>query len=258
MPQHVSHGRWHHGHGRGIAPGRADLEMIMRLTRTRAAVLVPLASVALLLGACSGDEPTDDESTTEEATDDTTEEAEETDKPTGGDEDDDAGASEGAACLVGQWSGDTAEQVAAMEEIMASSGLEATINLSGEVVSEFTADGQATSTYNSQVMDIAFVIEGQELKTTTTMNGTTTGTYTATDTEVTMTVTDASGLLYSTQTSVGGVPMDMGDAAATDQAVLDAMETTSTVTYTCSGDVLTMTTPNVGLGADIESVLHRR
>lgn len=243
----------------GVTSGGPDLEKIMRLSRTRTAALAPLAALLLLAG-CSGDKPADPPASTAAA-----EDTKDGDDSKGGGKDDETtepteaapGGSDGAACLVGEWSGDADEQITAMQEMMAASGVEATVALSGEVVSSFTADGQATSTYANQVMDITMAMEGQEIRSVTTMNGSTTGTYTATDTEITMTVTDASGLEYGMETYMGGTKVDAGLDGTTDE-LLKAMETTSTVGYTCSGDTLTMTTPNVSIGAPVESVLHRR
>lgn len=232
----------------------------MHLRRSRSAALAPLAALLLVLGGCSGDSPADDTTTAAGEKDDKGGAASETpsEEPSEEPTDDAGGASEGAACIVGDWSGDVDEQMASMKEIMEQSGLEATVEFSGEVVSSFGADGQATSTYGNQVMDITMAAEGQEIRTVTTMNGVTKGTYTATDTDITMTVTDVSGLEYAMEMYMGGEKIDTGTEGSTDE-LLEAMKTSTTVSYTCSGDTLIMSTPNPALGgAPVDSVLHRR
>lgn len=231
----------------------------MRLSRTRTAVLAPLA-VLFLLAGCSGDKGSDETTTTAAVDDGDTGKDGKTPKPAESDEPTEApapGDSEGAACLVGEWSGDADEQIAAMQDMMKTSGVDATITVTGEVVSSFTADGQTNSTYANQVMDITMAVQGQEVRSVTTMNGSIKGTYTATDTDITMTITDAGGLQYAVDTYMGGAKVDTGLEGNSDE-LTKLMETTSTVSYTCSGDTLTMTTPNVGMTTPVESVLHRR
>jgi len=235
---------------------RADLEITMRPTLTRSAAVAPLVVLALLLGACSGGDDATDEPTT--ATDDTGED----DKGKGDEpaedttEGDDAqGASEGAGCLEGDWAADIDEQLAALEATMAESGVEATIDITGDAITTFSG-GTTTSVYDNQVMSIDIAMESQEINTVTTMNGTVLGTYTATDTEVTMTVTDASGLAIQMQTSMDGAVID--DGTVLGDQMRDAMEVTSTTAYTCSGDTLTISVPNAGLGTSVDTVMHRR
>lgn len=235
----------------------------MRLTLTRSTAIAPLVALTLLLGACSGggdDAPADDETTAvadDKGKDDSGKD-EPTDEPTddGEDNGDDLGSSDGAGCLEGSWAGEIDEQLAAVEAIMAESGIEATVVLSGEVVTTF-ADGTTTSAYDNQVMDIGMAMEGQEIRSVTTMNGTITGTYSATDTTVTMTVTDASGLEMTMETYTGGTLLD-GGSTVLDDSTRALMETTSSAPYTCSGDTLTVSLPNAGLGTGVESVMHRR
>jgi hypothetical protein len=238
---------------------RADLEITMRPMLTRSAAIAPLVVLGLLLGACSGG----GDDTTDEPTTATTEDTAEDDKGKGDEpaedttegDDDAQGASEGAGCLEGDWAADVDEQLAALEAATAASGVEATIDITGDVVTSFSG-GTTTSVYNNQVMNMGIAMEGQEISTITTMNGTLLGTYTATDTEVTMTVTDASGLDIQMQTSMGGTVID--DGTALGDQMRDAMEVTSTTAYTCSGDTLTISVPNAGLGTSIDTVMHRR
>lgn len=237
----------------------------MRLSLTRSAAIAPMVALALLVAACSGGGDADDASpaATEKADkadkdkgdsaadDPTTEPTEDTSQG-----DDAQGASEGAGCLEGDWVADVADQLAALQDQMAASGVEATIDITGDTVTTFSG-GTTTTTYNNQVMDIGIAMEGQAIRTVTTMNGSVTGTYTATDTDVTMTVTDASGLEIAMDTYMGDQKVDTGDTGL-DDTMRESMETSSNVAYTCSGDTLTITMPNAGLGAAVATVMHRR
>lgn len=227
--------------------------MTRRTSRT--AVVVPLAALALLLGACSGgDEPaetpsaaqkaekadTDDDATTAPAEDDT-------DTAAGGDE-----------CLIGEWVVDADQQLAATTEMLASTGLEVTnISVTGEGITEFTAT-EVISTYTDQVSDITMGMEGQEIRTVTRQHGSTAGTYAVADGQLTMSDIDAGALELTVESYLNGVlqPVDESITAAQAEQLVRGMEVT--MDYACDGDTMTMTTPDLGVGMSVETVLHRR
>lgn len=202
----------------------------MRLTLTRHVAIAPLVGVTLLLAACSGG----------------------------------SGSAQaepgGAACLEGDWTADVPGQQAALQEQAAASPGELTIELSGGVVTSFSG-GRITTSYDNQLLVIGAAFEGQTIRSVTTLNGSTTGTFTATDTDVTIAITDANGLEVTMGNYKGDVLAD-DRMAGYEEAMLQAVETTATATYTCSGDTLTIKVPEanigVGLGSAVETVMHRR
>ena len=223
---------------------------------SRTAVVVPLAALALLLGACSGDgEPADTPSATQKAdkagTDDdaTTPPAE---------DETDTSAAGGDECLIGEWVVDADQQIAATTEMFAGTGLEVTnISVTGEGVTEFTAT-DVISTYADQVSEVTLGMDGQEIRTVTRQNGTTAGSYSVADGQLTMSDIDGSALELTVETYLNGTlqPVDDSLAAAQAEQLVRGMEVT--MAYTCDGDTMTMTTPDLGTGLSIETVLHRR
>lgn len=225
--------------------------MTRRTSRT--AVAVPLAALALLLGACSGgSEPAETPSATQKAEkadtdDDATTPPAEDDTATGGDE-----------CLIGEWVVDTDQQLAATTEMFAGTGLEVTdISVTGEGVTEFTAT-EVISTYTDQVSDVTLGMEGQEIRTVTRQHGSTAGSYSVADGQLTMSGIDGSALELTVETYLNGVlqPVDESITAAQAEQLVRGMEVT--MDYTCDGDTMTMTTPDLGTGLSVETVLHRR
>jgi|GEM_PF-4163369 len=220
---------------------------------SRLAVVAPLAALTLLLGACAGEDAPAESPTA------TADKAPKEDATTPAAEDDDTeAAAAGDECLIGEWVADTEQQVAASTEMLAGAGLEVSnVSVTGEAVTEFT-ETQVISRYENQVSDITMAMEGQEIRTVTRNNGSSAGSYSVADGQLTMSDIDGSGLEMTVETYLNGVlqPVDDAMAAAQAEAAVKGMEVT--MAYTCEGDTLTMTTPDFGTGLSVESVLHRR
>ena len=186
----------------------------MHPTRARA-LLVPLAAAALLLGGCSGG--TDDESAA------VAERPDKAESPEGQPADD---VSASAACLEGEWGADTAAQIESTKAALLAGGFDAEVTASGDSVTAF-ADGRVTTTYTNQVTEATWTMEGQELRSVTSMDGVTTGTYAATATEIHITDVDASGLDLQVTNSINGEPQD--DTVDSARAMVAGMELEATV-----------------------------
>ncbi len=227
-----------------------------RLAR-RTAALAPLVAAALLLTGCSGgdDKPAASPSAQASQGSDTDASGSEGTKDTEAEDTSDA-TSEGPSCLEGEWVADMAGQLEQTQAALAAAGVDATVDLSGDVVMAFT-DGTATYSYAKQVTDMTIAAEGQKIRTVTTLDGSMTGTYTATDTDLTVTVADTSGLNLTMETYMGDTPVDAGLEGYGD-AMREQMKTSSTVAYTCAGDTLTMSMTNATLGSAVETQLHRK
>jgi hypothetical protein len=220
----------------------------MRPTR---ALLVPLTALALLLSACG---ETDDTS----ASDDRAKSGRETAAPDKQTEDandpEDAEGSEGAECLVGEWEPDLDSQAEQTVLMLSTAGMEAQVDISGEALTTLTAD-TITSSYNNQTSDITWTMEGMEYRAVTVLNGSASGPYTATDTDITIGTVDPSGLSLSTTVYLDGVEMEvpgMEDMLGTQGAI-----SVGTSTYTCVGDTFEMAVTGTGVG-DYSNTMHRR
>lgn len=225
-----------------------------RLARSTAA-LAPLVAAALLLAGCSGGGD-DAKPSTSPAADATQGSDKGSDKGGGGAEDAGDVASEGAGCLQGEWVADMASQAAQAKDALAAAGVDGTLDFSGGVTMTFSGD-TVTYTYAKQVTDITMAAEGQNVRTVMTLDGTVAGTFTATDTDATVTVTDASGVTMDMKMFMGDTPIDAGLDGYSD-AAREGMQTTSVLAYTCAGDTLTMALPNASLGSGVETQLHRK
>ncbi|NCT92159.1 hypothetical protein GXB85_14530 [Cellulomonas sp. APG4] len=221
----------------------------MRL-RTHRALVLPAVGSLLLLGACSAGE-------TLEPDDEATPSAEATEEAPEADEDGDGGTTEasgGAACLEGDWSVDLDSLLEATLSAPGLEALEPEIEVTGDSTVTF-ADGTFTAAYDDQVTSMSWAMEGQEFSTVSGFDGELTGTYEATDAEVTLSDLDASGVTLTNTTSINGEEVDLG----TDQAVTDAFSMGGTSTYECTDDELRLTP--VVEGAETSgfvTVLHRR
>lgn len=231
----------------------------MRLNRS---LVAPLAlGSLLLLTACSAGTTTDEgkkddrssavEETKAPATADPTKEA-------AADEDADDAAdvtSEGPACLVGTWEVDIdalRENTLGGPEM---AGLGAEITVSGESWVEIDASTMNTE-YRDQLTEVSMTIEDQTILSRTTYNGLSTSSYTATDTELTVSDVDISGLEIASTSIINGEELEvpgLGDAESL------GIELGGASTYTCNGDELRITPQVEGMDASsFVQVLHRR
>lgn len=221
------------------------------LLRTHRALVLPAVGGLLLLGACSAGEtlePDDEATPSAEASQDAPE-AEADDEGEATD-----GASGGAACLEGAWEVDLDSL---LETTLSAPGLEALdpeIEVTGGSTVTF-ADGTFTAAYDNQVTTMSWAMEDQEFSTVSGFDGELTGTYEATDAELTMSDIDTSGVTLTNTTTVNGEEIDLG----TDQAVADAFSMGGTSTFECTDEELRLTPVVEGMdtGAFV-SVLHRR
>ncbi|WP_182112965.1 MULTISPECIES: hypothetical protein [unclassified Actinotalea] len=203
----------------------------MRLTRTAA---TPIALAALLtLTACTsgGDDPETAEPT---ASDEATE---------GGDEqpedgaDGDAAAAGGPDCLAGTWSVDVSS---VGESMLSAPGMEE-LNPQVEVTgtSTVTFDGSAmTTVYEDQVSSVTIELEGAPVTTTTSYDGTLVAAYTATDTELTISDVDLSGLTVRNTSIVDGQETEI---PGIESAEASGVPLGGVSTYECTDDELRLT-----------------
>ncbi len=210
-------------------------------------------SVALLVGACGSDEPsgTTDGTRVETTTSETpatteasttvpaTTEALATTAPEAGG---------GPACVAGVWELDSA---AFMEQIFAAYGAE----MEGVDAFEFVSGSQvvtlgADGSYVSERDEWSFRIGTGEDTVRMTIDGTDVGSYTITGDEITITDLDQSAVM-SLQAEVDGQLLDLpiGTVGNVEADVL-----LGTASYTCSGDLLTVTADEPGVTAVFERV----
>ena len=112
--------------------------------------------------------------------------------------------------------------------------------------------GTMTTSYESQASEIRMQVEGQDLITTTTLDGEIVGSYSATDSEITLNDVDQTGLTATTTTSINGVttevpPVDMSASQPADGTL---------ATYTCDDESLVLSNQIEG-GPAITQTLAR-
>ena len=215
----------------------------------------------LLLTACSSDATTD-----EGSKDDRGASVDETDVPTTDDPtkeaevDDETGdaadaASEGPACLVWTWEVDIdalRENTLGGPEM---AGLGAEITVSGE--SWVVIDASTMNTeYRDQFTEVSMTLEDQTIVSRTTYDGMSTSSYTATDTELTVSDVDISGLEIASTSIINGEELEVPGLEDADSM---GTELGGVSTYTCNGDELRITPQVEGLEtSSFVQVLHRR
>lgn len=167
---------------------------------------------------------------------------------------DDAASSAGAGCLEGSWESDMDAQIESMRGVLADSGLEAQVTVTGTSVSAY--DGaQVVTTYDHLTVTSVADLSGQQYVSTTTYDGAVTARYSATDTEVVLTDVDASALSLTIENTLDGAAMDTGDYV---DSMLSGMSLGGTMEYTCSGDVATMVPTGAGLDMSAyATTMHR-
>lgn len=143
--------------------------------------LVPLAALALLLGACTPDaRPAADGDREDERIKVAQPVPDEEPEPSTGDPQEpgepDAGL---AACILGQWEADLAsvESMTRATMEMAGTDLEAEVTASGRAVTTI-ADGSLVSEYQDWAATVVMTMAGTEIRTESVQQGRTTQTYT--------------------------------------------------------------------------------
>jgi hypothetical protein len=224
----------------------------MRPTRLArpAALLAPLAALALVLGGCSGDTPDDEPTATEDADEPTDEETEPVEE-----DDTEPAAGGGAACVEGTWLSDPEAIAASTTSATGMDALGAEATVTGESVTTF-AGTTFTQEYTDQVTEVSWSMEGQEFRLVTRFDGTLTGTVTVTEDRVTIADVDDSALTFESSTTIGGEEVEIPGIADTAMA---GFEMGGTSSYSCSGDELRMTPIVEGVDTSaFVTVLHRR
>ncbi|WP_199425225.1 hypothetical protein [Actinotalea solisilvae] len=201
----------------------------MRLSLTAA---TPLALGALLAltgctgGGDAGAEPTDGATSSAEPT------AEESAEP-----EEDAEASGGPDCLEGTWDSDLAAVAESMSSMPGFEEMNPTIEVTG--TSTVTFDGTTMTTeYVDQVSSVTIEINGSPMTTRTSMDGTLTAAYTATDTEITVSDVDLSGVTITNTSVVDGQETEV---PGLESAEASGVPLGGTSTYTCTDERLEMT-----------------
>jgi len=203
--------------------------------------------LALVPAACSESQsevtstPVAAETTTTASADPTTSGPAETSTTAGGQPD--AG---GPDCLVGTWVLDTENFVENFDGIFADAGMPGTdvTALDGTFIVEMGADGSLSATRDGWGFNIV-TGEGTVILE---INGTETGTWSADDSTLTVD-TDASDVDINAAIEVDGEMLEMPAEYQPEFEVPRGIASGSS--YTCSGDVLTLT------NAGVESELHR-
>jgi hypothetical protein len=217
----------------------------MRAIRSARFLLAPAIGL-VLLAACTPGDPTPEP----------TETVAETPTPTPTEDDaDDVASSGGAGCLVGEWEADL--DVIGQNAI-AAPGLDAfgaEVSVSG--ASTTTLDGSTmTSVYADQQVEVTWSLEGQQFRMVTRYDGTLRGSYAATDSELTVSDVDLSGLTLESTTFVNGEELELPGIG---EAVAAGFDMGGTSTYTCTRDELRLQPVVEGLDtSNMVSVLKRR
>lgn len=233
----------------------------MRRTRTSLA-LATAATVLMALTGCSGSDGDGAGDADSTAAPDKTKEGDaeddadgtDTDAPSDGAPADDAAASAGAGCLEGSWESDMDAQIESMRVLLAESGLDAQVTVTGTSTTTYDA-GHVITTYDHLTVTSIADLDGRQYVSTTAYDGVVTSLYTATDTEVVLTDVDAGSLVLTIENTLDGTTMDTGDYV---DSMMSSMKQGGTMDYTCSGDVSTMVP--AGSGIDMSAyatTLHR-
>lgn len=231
----------------------------MRLFRSvcSRAIVVPSAAAMLVLGACGSEHSAQQPSVTAQASATTGVDS----ASPGGDATDDATAaapeenSANTACITGSWSTDatTLEQMLLATLVPVTD--EPTVQITGDFATTYE-NGNVTTTYKNQVTTTSFMAAGATYESKSVINGTFTGQFTATDTQLTIMDVDTSGLTMESESTQDGAPLDVSGTVA---ATLAGLQAGGTFLYTCSEEELTM--DEIVAGADASNdtdVLRRR
>jgi hypothetical protein len=226
-----------------------------------ARLLVPLAALALLAG-CAAD--TEEPEATPDRTEAETEDVRPKSAPESGEDEpaDDADAPTGdlAACILGEWTADTADLVATTDAMLAAMGMTSSSTVvTGE--SRTTIDATSISTtYVEQVTESTIDVGGQQIVSRARMNGTLVQPYTLEGDVLTSVSGDLSGVEMESTVLVDGQELP-GYSEGFQQGLSagSAAGQTGRQRVTCTSDTLTMTTLDLaGLGmADITVTMTR-
>ncbi|MCU1432126.1 MAG: hypothetical protein JWP95_1231 [Actinotalea sp.] len=212
-----------------------------RLTRT---AVPPLALAALLLTGCSATGTGDE--TPEPSASAATEPSPSTEPGDSADETDGASASgAGPECLEGEWVSDLG---ATRELKLSAPGLE-DLDPTAEVTgtSRVTFDGSTMTTeYEEQVTELTLTVEGLEVVVTTTLDGTVSAAYTATESEIDVSEVDIEGLTVETTATAGGADTEL----PVDQDIETfGVDLSGVSDYTCDDQALEITPQTEGVGS---------
>lgn len=198
----------------------------MRLSLTTA---TPIALGALLvLTGCTagGEEPGPSESTSGS---ETSESAEATPE-----EDEEAAATDDAGCLDGTWNTDVDAVAEAMTAVPGFEEMNPVIEVSGSSTVTFEG-GTMTTEYVDQVSSVTIDINGAPITTKTAMDGTLLASYSATDTEITVSDVDLSGVTITNTSVVNG---EETVVPGLESAEASGIPLGGVSTYTCTDDTL--------------------
>lgn len=213
------------------------------------AALVPLAVAALLLAACSGDDPAPAPSTPAVAE----EPAEEpTPSPDGPPEEEPSSA--GAACVQGTWMSDAVAQAEQATAALGMAELGAQATVAGRA--RTTIEGTTLTTeYLDQVVEVSWDLQGQQYRMVNAWSGTLTATVEVTDDRLVVTDVDLSGLTATFETYVDGQRLAV---PGVEEVPLSGFAAGGASTYTCTADQLRLVPEVAGIDADaVATVLLR-
>lgn len=147
--------------------------------------------------------------------------------------------SSGASCVEGTWVLDTESFIASMQSLFAEEGFgaDAITENGGTYTVTLAPDG----TFSAERADWGFTVVTSEGTFRLSVNGSETGTWSADDSSMTVMIT-SSDVVASSQAEVDGQVIDIPEAPVT---VPDAVAEDSS--YTCEGDVLSVTTDEVAI-----------
>lgn len=146
-------------------------------------------------------------------------------------------ASGGAGCVEGTWILDTSSFIASMQALFTEEGFGADSLTPNE--GTYTVTLASDGTFTAERADWGFSVVTADGTFTMSVNGSESGTWTADDATMTVTISSSDVTVSSTAEVDGQVvtlpesPVDVPDAVAEDSA------------YSCDGDVLTVTTDEV-------------
>ncbi|MBX9246950.1 hypothetical protein ICW40_19345 [Actinotalea ferrariae] len=194
----------------------------MRLSLVRATPLA-VGAVLVLAGCTGGGDPAPTESagaSTESPSDEESAEPEEDDAATAG----------GPECLEGTWDADLQAAADAMGSMPGIGELNPVIEVTGS--STVTFDGTTMTTeYVDQSSSVTVDVNGAPMTTRTSMDGTLTASYTATDGEITVADVDLSGVTISNTTVVDGQETEV---PGLESAEASGVPLGGVSTYTCT------------------------
>lgn len=221
----------------------------MRATRRSQVMLAPALGVLLLAGCSGGGGDPEPTASPEDVVAETTEPSESPD------DDDAAAGSVGAACLEGDWDADIDTIRANAVTVPGLAELNAVAAVTGTSTTSFDG-GTMTTVYRDQQTELSWSIEGQEFRTFTEYDGTIVGAYTATDSDLTITDVDTSGLVFDSSTIVDGEPFQL---PGIEESIEEGFALGGTSTYTCTGDELRIQPVVEDVDtSNFVSVFHRR